>query len=344
VVLWNGLTRNSAIRLRHEYQEALKEDKIAGSAILNGLIHCAAKECLQLANLMYRKLPTELRDLVYRFLCIEDRAIPVGPYYHFRPYDHTRIESPDHALAMGLARGRSLDDHRNKPDPALLMPDSHIFNQTYMGQDVTSEAVKTYLTNNTFSICDVEDGISRFLGGAFGTHSPTCGHRMFPNGSTQIAADYGESPIAVRFDLIQPRDYVRKLQVRIKHEQYYHYLERTSPSLLDMFADECHSLRHAKNALRPLQHLPQCTQPLELEFIIVAGGAARQESRRFINFLQALRNTFYALMYDRENTTIKIIHHDENISPFPRDITLLWSLTKEQWEQVSIGLSVLISI
>ena len=36
---------------------------------------------------MQRKLPTELRACVYEHLCIEDRPIPVGAYYHFRKYD-----------------------------------------------------------------------------------------------------------------------------------------------------------------------------------------------------------------------------------------------------------------
>ncbi|KAI4666212.1 uncharacterized protein J4E88_010507 [Alternaria novae-zelandiae] len=52
------------------------------------LRYYAMKDCLRLVNLMHQKLPVELRDLVYEFLCVEpDRPIPVGPYYHFRRYD-----------------------------------------------------------------------------------------------------------------------------------------------------------------------------------------------------------------------------------------------------------------
>jgi hypothetical protein len=64
-----------------------------------------------------------------------------------------------------------------------------------------------------------------------------------------------------------------------------------------------------------------------------------QDQRAFINLLQALRNTFYTLIYDMGQSEIKIVHHDEAISAFPRDITALWSLTKRQWDQVRIGLS-----
>jgi hypothetical protein len=298
---------------------------------------------------MHRKLPRELRDLVYRFLCIEDQAVPVGPYYHFRPCDRTLTGSGDHVLAMGLARGRVLDDHSQKPDPALLMPDSFIFNHAYMGRDISSEALKMYLTSNTFSICDVEDGISQFLGRAITATSSFDTSRneaiqIADSGTirTFMAMDSGRPPTTVRYSPVRPREWVRKLQIRLKQEQYCGDLESYYTSALGMFADECHYLRHAKNALGPLLHLPQGTA-LELEFVIMTSVGARQVSRQFINLLQALRNTFYTLMY-ADNTTIKIIHHDETVSPFPRDITLLWSLTKEQWEHVSMELPFLAPI
>jgi hypothetical protein len=325
-----GITRSRTIQLRNEYKKALEEDKTAGEIILNGLTRCATEECLQLTDLMYRKLPTELRNLVYRFLCIEDQAIPVGPYYHFRPYDPTRKGSSNNRLAIGLSSGRILDDHSERPDPAILMPDSHIFNMAYMGQKVAFETQKAYLANNTFSVCNVENGIYHFLN----------------------SIEYGVSVTSNTFSRERPRafivpyGYVRKLQIRVKYEHCKpflpDYLPAASGGYRGMFADECYFLRHSKNALGVLQHLPQRAQPLELEFIIMTetdqltevDGRESKGDLSFINLLQALRNTFYALMYDRENTKIRIIHHDEHISPFPRDITLLWSLTKEQWEYV----------
>jgi hypothetical protein len=308
---------------------------------------------------MYQKLPSELRDLVYQFLCIENQVIPVGPYHHYKPYDptHSGLANDIGMLATGLARGRVLEDHSERPNSTLLMPDSHIFNVAYMGPHITHEAVKAYLTINTFSICDVENGISEFLHRPMISVSNTGGYRMLDRRGPMTGIDRWESYFQSRgpgpwnYELVQPRDYVRKLQIRVKHEHNFKYLmtyrEHTTNTfhLNEMFADECHFLRHSKTALGILQHLPQRTQPLELEFIIMTDGLRQetalgrvgaQGSRQFINLLQALRNTFYGLMYDSKNTKIKIIHHDDEISPFPRDITLLWSLTKEQWEHVSI--------
>jgi hypothetical protein len=272
---------------------------------------------------MCRKLPAELRDLVYRFLCIEDQLIAVGPCYP------VRNGSSSNELAIGLSRGRILIDHSERLDPAIVMPHSHIFSQAYMGQAVASETRMVYLANNTFSLCNVGNGVARFLA----QHHPNVG---FVDSNFHLAQ-------------VTPFHYVRKLQIRIRYEVRHELLMSELMGDLpvyfrEIFASECDFLRRSNTALHTLLVLPQGTQPLELEFIIMTsfdevglimdGGDMFGTSRKFINLLQSLRNTFYTLKYDRENTEIKIIHHDEVISPFPRDITLLWSLSKEQWEYV----------
>jgi hypothetical protein len=318
--------------LRNDYKKAFEEDKAARATILSGLTLCAAKECLQLTDLMYRKLPSELRDLVYRFLCIEDQVIAIGPNHL------TRGGSSNNELAIGLSHGRILIDHSERPDPAIVAPQSHIFNETYMGQAIAFEARMVYLANNTFSVCNVAHNLAEFLV----QYQPNVGFvDMFPPCSNNC------------FPPVTPFGYVRKLQIRTRYDGDYGPHMSNFPGALpvywrETFANECDCLRRSNAALGVLLMLPQGTQPLELELIIltsfseygsiVAGAEVPGHSREFINILQALRNTFYVLKHDRKNTEIKIIHHDEFVSPFPRDITLLWSLSKEQWEYVRFDL------
>lgn len=58
------------------------------------LFQRAKIECRALAQLMLQKLPEELRHVVYQYLCIEERPIPVGLSYHFRTYDRADYDQP----------------------------------------------------------------------------------------------------------------------------------------------------------------------------------------------------------------------------------------------------------
>jgi hypothetical protein len=133
--------------------------------------------------------------------------------------------------------------------------------------------------------------------------------------------------------------FAHKFQLRLKYEHMNAVITKDVPvapvARRETFANECSFLRNAKNSLSSLHCMQAGNQALEIEFIIMTSiKQPRDECRHFVNILQSLRNTVYSLKYDRDDSRIKVIHHDENVSPFPRNITALWSLTKEQWEYV----------
>ncbi|OAL07017.1 hypothetical protein IQ06DRAFT_263626 [Phaeosphaeriaceae sp. SRC1lsM3a] len=323
--------RQRTATLRREHERAMTDDTQASSHILGLLDGRARIDCLRLTDLMYRKLPIELREVVYRFLCIEDQPIPVGPYYHFRPYHSSSNNSSGDQLASALSIGRSLIDHREGPSPDILMPDSHIFKSTYVKTSIAQEMREAYFNNNTFSICNVDMGIFNFVYGRItdtSTLSPPS--HTYPGGRVaSFRVDRVEDLPAFQF--------ANKLQLRLKYEHMNAAITKDVPvsplARRETFANECAFLRNSKNSLSSLQCMQAGHKTLEIEFIIMTaieepGG----EERRFINILQSLRNTIYALKYDRKDSRIKVIHHDEHISSFPRNITALWSLTREQWE------------
>jgi hypothetical protein len=135
---------------------------------------------------MYQKLPAELRQHILRYLCIEEQAIPVGPRYHFKPYGQEIKVTSGSNLVTALSRGRTQIDHSETPDSNLLTPESHVFQKEYMGEVGAAQALQVYSDNNTFSICNVEEGVARFLG-------------VFPGVSTPFTS-------------------VRRLQIRVKYE------------------------------------------------------------------------------------------------------------------------------
>lgn len=330
--------RHRTLRLRRECEQALKDEGSVNARFTRDLTSRAKTECLKITEMMCHKLPIELRNLVYEFICIEDQPIPVGPYFHFRPYNR-KMDSD--RLASALSNGRLRIDHTERADPAILMPYSYVFNPAYVGPIVKVEMQKVYLANNTFSICNVDQGIDTFL--RWGSS------RRIPDPVMPLGTPFGPgSGFSVVIEnalcLIKAGEFVRRLQIRVKCEHYdNHEPWDMAHYRRDLFATECGILRNARITLEPLLFLLQQDQPLELEFIIMTAlrpdaMAVECQQRYFINLLQALRNTFYILIYDRGNTKIRIVHHDDKISAFPRDITALWSLTKEQWEQVCNGL------
>ncbi|KAH3911661.1 hypothetical protein HBH56_126940 [Parastagonospora nodorum] len=322
--------RRRVLQLRHEYEQAVQDEQSLASAIEDDLAFHGASECLELTEMMCDILPVELREMIYRFLCIEEQLIPVGPYFHFRPYSEYR---PLDGLASALSSGRDQIDHTEKPDPTILMPDSHIFNYKYVGLAVAAEMQAAYFANNTFSICDVEDGIAEFFQGVISLDAGGAIGILNMPGDTSAMSHMRMSVRAFKL--------VRKLQIRLKLEHFGQAADaRDLPpgpiGIRERYAEERNFLRQSKNALHKLQSLPRGRQPLQLEFIIMTdlSDILRVEDRErcFINILEAYRNMFYAIKYDHENAIITVVHHDESVSPFPRTLSALWSLTKEQWE------------
>lgn len=310
--------------------------------------------CLELTKLMSRKLPVELRETIYQYLCNEDQPIPVGPYYHFRTYrfspltrttrnlEYLRMDLPRSVDTGLLAEMRKADvpnaeqnfitlpdgrikyDHSVKRPSNIRMPYDYIFDPRYVGVEIASEAKRFYYSNNTFSLCSLEDGIERFL----------------ELGKCTRLTDDGKIPEnqTTKLTMVKPIYFVHDLQVRIKYEHYNTFLGYAleHPTDEEEYAFERNFLRAMSASLDVLFRLPLSSRTLNLEFVVMTAFDTKggDERRRFVNLLQALRNTIYRLMHDRENTSIKVIHHDPAVSPFPRNLTRLWSLTREQWELV----------
>jgi hypothetical protein len=315
------------------------------SALRKALIRRARAECLQLTALMYLKLPLELRNEVYGHLCIEDRPILIEPYYHFREYvpsgsfttkmplgfqlhvdelvTDDEASERDHTSLM--PDGRVKYDHTVKPPPDMLLPNSHIFNWRYMGKAVALESQEFYYGRNTFSICNVEDALAEFL-------DPGMFYQMW-------AANFVPDPLQP----LEPIMFVRNLQIRIKYEHFNSVLCSAMPVCgpAQVYAYECNFLYRLRRSLNILRRLPHQTRKLKIEFVLMTDccDGAHSFDEHFTNLLEAVRSTIYKLIYSGQDTEITVMHVDEGISPWPRDITGLWNLTKEQWETVRTSTS-----
>lgn len=320
----------------------------ASTSYCEKLIRCARADCLQLTEMMRRKLPAELRDLVYHYLLVEERPIPVGPYYHFRKYnggitgrvkkpfwesDECDNESDDEELSFEddyvvLPDGRLKHDHSHTPPSDMVLPNSHVLNPRYVGEAFWSEAQEVYYANNTFCICNLENAIETFL------YQPKQ-YSSIESESPHLL-DSSEDPR--RKSLFVPAESVRNLQIRIKFEDFASMIPFDATTL-EKCVYEQYVLRHV--SLHALESLMQRSHQgeLNIEFVIMTElsrfASNQSYGPRFVNFLEAIRRTVYITMYDREGTTVKVTHHDEINWPFPRDLTGLFALTKAQWEQVS---------
>lgn len=297
---------------------------------------------------MHLKLPAELREIVYRYVCIEDQPIPVGPYFHFKQYEYSplvkerlRLEACPDILDPNDARinapasnerdnyitlpdGRLKYDHSKKVLEDIVMPDYHLFDGDYAGAAIASEAQTFYYKNNTFSLCNLDQGIVRFL-----ERGRSVGIRHDKIYSQQAHDGAGK---------IKPIDLVRNLQIRIKFEHYAPFLDAFMEPATgsEQIAYHRNFLRKSRAELETLLNIPGHDRTLNIEFIIMTALDYDDEDSWciFTNMLQTVRNDIYRLMYDRDDILIKVIHHDDGLTPFPRNITRLWSLTKEQWQHV----------
>jgi hypothetical protein len=417
------------MRLKRELREAKEEVRSTDDIYRQHLLYYARKDCLQLANMMHQKLPIELRELVYGFLCVEpDRPIPVGPYYHFRKYDQPfhdpqlRIPWPDdellrstwppqrfadpnsyaayiraggeveveigdasgtqehsdgsqHAepfrlvdsndtqMAPELTRlimktsistpadrvklhddpddtilpdGRVKEEHTHKPPSDMVLPYSHFLDPRYVGPAIAFETQKMYYAQNTFSVCSVEQGIFYLLNS--------------DSSKNMVGRRYDGRPKYVPKDLelkppVYPRDHIQNLQIRVKLEQFHSDMPQDHFSDFEKYAYERRFLRFTQQNLEGLKGFlhNRSKQRLNIEFVIMTELLDFEEDDpgwhakcNYVNFLQSIRNWVYRMMYDCGNVSVKITHHDELQFPFPRDITGLFGLTKEQWEHVSI--------
>jgi hypothetical protein len=414
--------------LKRELEQATKDEAANRWEVRKYLIYYARRDCRQLVELMHKKLPAELREFVYEYLCVEPgRPIPVGPYYHFRKYDQplrtppadpdydqrpglslntitwTSVEERRHRrhlnsyaghiawaqttedVVMGeasdvgstevtqsrdmdgsnatispelverfnqfrvgsddpedinldengvmLPDGRVKEEHDDKPPSDMVLPSSHLLNPRYVGPVISQEMQKLYYTRNTFSLCTVDQGIRNFLG----RHSGYSMQKWYDNHAPRIPDDLKLEP------LFYPSEHVRNLQIRVKLEQFHTNLPESATDE-ELYAYEQHFLRFIRKNLEGLNLLTKRQSKLgvDIEFVLMTalpsidpGENGFYAQWNFINFLQTIRNSVYTMMYDCVGATVKITHYDEGFSSFPRNITGLFALTKEQWEHVS---------
>ncbi|OWY50857.1 hypothetical protein AALT_g4143 [Alternaria alternata] len=349
-------------KLQRELREATKEVRSADLIYRKHVLYYARKDCLQLATMMHQKLPVELRELIYELLCVEpDRPIPVGPYYHFRKYDrplhdpryrfvptsrHPYVVStwplpstPADQLRLNhededtiLPDGRIKEVHTHKPPSDMALPYSHFLDPRYMGPEIAFEIQKMYYARNTFSVCSVEQGILYFLERDSGYNMVGCNDDGTPK----------EVPKDLQLPLpVYPREHIQNLQIRVKFEQFHSDMPKDDMTDYDKYAYEQRFLRFTEANLRGLRVFLEHRHEhgINVEFIIltefpIAGdvrtGLAAQCN--YVNFLECIRNPVYTMMHDCDHISVKITHYDEGISAFPRNITGIFGLTKEQWE------------
>jgi hypothetical protein len=291
----------------------------------------AQSECLELSRSMYNKLPKELRNSVYAYLCLEDRRIPIGPYYHFRKYEplegkemeysDTQFCPRDGDLKTELADGKTRIDHDIYPEEDLVLPSSHIFDPSYMSQDIVLELLKIYYESNSFSVCNVEGGLDELC--------------------TPIPASSAPSEFV-------PIDHVRDLQIRMKFEHLKPHCctLKQDPGCFHTnysFEDES-QLRAAVDTLEAFRtRFLKTSHEMNIEVIIMTDlhtpgedqVAKTNAKASFTNFLQSIRNTIYELLHDRERVSVRVTHQDDGLMAFPKNYTGLFRLTKDQWEYVS---------
>ncbi|KAH8698197.1 hypothetical protein GQ44DRAFT_718335, partial [Phaeosphaeriaceae sp. PMI808] len=107
-----------------------------------------------------------------------------------------------------------------------------------------------------------------------------------------------------------------------------------NPAAWEAYAYEVNFLRNIRDSIQAMHMVSD--QKLNIEFIVMTAFKwdGRDNERRFTNLLETIRKTIYELMYSRKDRSIRVIHHDATLSAFPRDLTRLWSLTSEQWQDV----------
>ncbi|OAG19382.1 hypothetical protein CC77DRAFT_1041454 [Alternaria alternata] len=246
------------------------------------------------------------------------------------PADQLRLNHEDEDTI--LPDGRIKEVHTHKPPSDMALPYSHFLDPRYMGPEIAFEIQKMYYARNTFSVCSVEQGILYFLERDSGYNMVGCNDDGTPK----------EVPKDLQLPLpVYPREHIQNLQVRVKFEQFHSDMPKDDMTDYDKYAYEQRFLRFTEANLRGLRVFLEHRHEhgINVEFIIltefpIAGdvrtGLAAQCN--YVNFLECIRNPVYTMMHDCDHISVKITHYDEGISAFPRDITGIFGLTKEQWE------------
>ncbi|KAL1651691.1 hypothetical protein SLS61_005354 [Didymella pomorum] len=288
----------------------------------------AKTECLELGRSMYNKLPKELRNFVYGYLCLEDRRIPVGPYYHFRKYEpYPGLEAQYSAtlycprngdLQTELADGKIRIDHDIYPEEDLVLPRSHIFDPSYLSQDIVLELMEMYYGSNSFSVCNVEGGLNEL-----------CTAIPFSSALSEfVPIDHvRDLQIRMKFEHCKPHDCTMKRARGCFHSSYY-------------FKDES-QLRDAVDSLEAFRtRIARLSHETNIEFILMTDLDTPQDDQLaktnakayFTNFLQSIRNTVYELLHERGRISVRVTHQDDGLMAFPKNYTGLYTMTKDQWE------------
>ncbi|KAF1968120.1 hypothetical protein BU23DRAFT_558812 [Bimuria novae-zelandiae CBS 107.79] len=316
--------REQSARKHQQIQDLQEEERRLNLQFEEQFLQHTQADCKQLVNMMHEKLPQELKELVYQYLYIEEAPVPIG-LGHFTTYVPEALRS-QHSNAptqrepfIVVPEGANRQDHSVERDRNILYPDSWLLDPTYLGHTIAQDASKFYYKSNTFSICTLENALSDFL-----FRDPI--HNFIrPQQGAETNRPVGLLPI----------DYIRNLQIRIKYEHYWTYLtfydtlhDGEKNLLLGIFG----TLRQFTNSVDPA-----IASQLQLEFcIMTAYTVAEFDSLRtsitHINLLEAIRVPVYTLKHDFD-ANITVTHYDENISPFPKNVTGIFQLSKEQWLQ-----------
>lgn len=278
---------------------------------------------MRLTTMIYERLPREIRDIIYQYVYIEDALIPIGSH-HFTTYrpPMRSIAPPVDLQAdrpfIKIPEGAETIDHSMGP-PDMILPTDRTLDPAYIHNKVLYEAAEMYYSSNTFSICTISNAISAFL---LSDHA----NNFSPPEDQKQARPLGLRPI----------DHVRNLQIRIKCEHYDRYLDKERQ--INLYLDTLSNLTPLAKCVTNTG-IDDSQSPLKrnIEFIIMtnlhAGIRLSEQFRRFLNILETIRSTIYTLKHDC-GADLHILHHDPELSTFPRTITSIFMLSKEQWEYV----------
>ena len=128
---------------------------------------------------------------------------------------------------------------------------------------------------------------------------------------------------------VLPIDHLRNLQIRVKYEHLDFDPSYTQEAIVsDIFSN-----------LLPLTNRTQTSKRLALqhvEYILMTAFDNHNSDRsytQFIALLESVRFSIYHLKYV-VHADVRVLHHDEGRSPFPRDVTSVFALTEAQWIRV----------
>ncbi|KAJ4289237.1 hypothetical protein N0V90_011579 [Kalmusia sp. IMI 367209] len=314
-----------SLRKQQQIQHLQKEKCMLEEQFEKQLLEHAQADCRQLMNLMHTKLPQELKELIYQYLYLEEAPIPIGTY-HFTTYvpeplrvEHSRAFLHSEPFVV-VPEGATKQDHSIERDKNIVFPDSWLLNPAYLGGSAARDASRYYYKSNTFSICTIENALWDFF---FRDPVHNFVDPQEPIGSFK---PLGFTPV----------DHIRHLQIRVKYEHYNTYL-----AFYDNLQDG------EKNLIRDLFHILQgftnrvhstTASQLNIEICIMTAHKPSQGERDFnvdlqrhhTNLLEAIRVPIYTLKHDL-GAHITVMHYDEHCIPFPRNVTAIFQLSKEQW-------------